>query len=268
MPSRLTPILFARASTALVLLALPALAPAQELITNGGFETGDFTGWNLANQQTPNSQGSFYLGDNSLHGYFSPDTPSTPLEQFPSVGSASGDYYAVSDDADAGAHALIQNVTLPANTKSLTLSFDLFVNDWNGAGALNPIGPLDYTQTTPTQFARVDLLSGGASDFDTGSGVLDNLFLGDGSLTPPDPYTHYSFDLTSLLDDGTLHSGDTLRLRFAEVDNQFTINMGVDNVSLVATPGFSSVPEPGSLTLLAGIGLPLLACRRRHRTRI
>ena len=44
-------------------------------------------------------------------------------------------------------------------------------------------------------------------------------------------------------------AGQTLRLRFAEVDNVAPFQLGVDNVSLDVAP----VPEPSSLTLM-GIG--------------
>ena len=49
---------------------------------------------------------------------------------------------------------------------------------------------------------------------------------------------------------------------FAEADNQLFYNLGVDNVSILAT---SNVPEPTSLLLL-GVGLAGIRVLRRSRT--
>jgi hypothetical protein len=62
-------------------------------------------------------------------------------------------------------------------------------------------------------------------------------------------YSTIVADLTALLQ---AHPGETLRLRFAEVDNVNFLNAGVDRVSLFV------VPEPTSLSF-AIAGLSLLA---------
>ena len=98
-------------------------------------------------------------------------------------------------------------------------------------------------------------------------GVVDTLYLGvdpsafdsNGNLIP-NPYLTYSADLT-----GLLTAGQTYRLRFAEVDYLSALNLGVDNISLLATP--AATPEPGSFALLMGLSLSgsLWAVRRRSR---
>jgi hypothetical protein len=55
------------------------------------------------------------------------------------------------------------------------------------------------------------------------------------------------------------HSGELLRLRFAETDNVAQMQLGVDNVAIAV----SAVPEPASTALLA-VGLAALIARRRR----
>ncbi|MGI8957394.1 MAG: VPDSG-CTERM sorting domain-containing protein [Chthoniobacterales bacterium] len=216
---------------------------ANELITNGGFETGDFTGWSLFDQA--GGDGSFFV-DN---------TTSTPISGSPTVGPAGGSFYAVSDQGGPGAHVLLQSFTINPGSTAI-LSFSMFVNDQSGVGPIvNPAG-LDYT-ADPNQHARVDILAAGADPFSTNpADVLANFYLNVDPFNNPNPYTDYSFDLT-----GLVGAGGTFLLRFAEVDNQFFLNQGVDNVSINASP--AGVPESGSTVLLLGAGLLGMAGIRR-----
>ncbi len=234
--------LFALAALLGALWVAPHAHAQDALLTNGSFETGNLSGWTTA----ASGDGSFQLGTTANDGsghYLTPGTQSF------SVGPKSGFYYAVSDgsspdNAGPGAHALLQSFTLSGAASHVLLSFDMFVNDYNGAGALNVGGALDPTQATPTQYARVDILKGTASALSTDvSDILVNLYAGEDAGNPPNAYTHYQFDLTSFLP-----TGSTYQVRFAEVDNQFVLNQGVDNVSLTAI-----TPEPGTLGLLLGL---------------
>jgi PEP-CTERM motif len=209
------------------------------LITNGGFETGSLAGWTEVDQ----SGGS--------GSWFASSSTTTPLSSHLTVGPASGAFYAVTDQTGPGSHVLIQSFTVPTGATSVVLSFDMFVNDWDN-------GPfctgLDYTAST-TECARVDILSAAATPFDTGAGVVDNLFSGaDAALGVTNPYSSYSFNLT-----GILTPGQTYQLRFGEADNQSYFNQGVDNVSLLAA---TATPEPGTMLLFA-TGLFGAAVRRR-----
>jgi hypothetical protein len=135
------------------------------------------------------------------------------------------------------------------------LSFDMFANDYDsgplfGGQGLNHVGAAN-------QFARVDILSSGATAFDTGAGVLANYFTGVDAGADPNAFTHYLFDITALVG-----SGGTFQLRFAESDNQGYFNLGVDNVSITA----NAVPEPVTLCLF-GTGLIGIAGRQLRRRR-
>ncbi|MFM2025585.1 MAG: hypothetical protein RLZZ339_298 [Cyanobacteriota bacterium] len=215
-------------------------AHAAELITNGGFETG-FTGWNVSIQPGSNSTSGFFIDD--ANG-------STPFSGQATVGPASGSFYAVSDQGGPGAYALTQTFIVPGAASSVILSYDMFVNDWSGLGPIvNPSG-LDYT-SIPNQHARVDILVAGANPFSTNpADIVGNFYLGnDPFASNPNPYTSYSFDITSLVG-----AGGSYILRFAEVDNQFFFNQGVDNVSIDFTPLATPVPEPASVLGLLAIG--------------
>ena len=237
-------------------LTAPAAHAQQDLLVNGSFETGSFSGWNTVTA----GNGGFQIGttaqDAGAH-FITPGTGSF------SVGPGSGSFYAVSDASDPvnagpGARALLQTFTVSPGSTHILLDFDMCVNDYNGAGALNIGGALDPTQAAATQYARVDILTGAASALSTNpADILTNLYAGEDLGTPPNAYTHYHTDLSALL-----HNGGTFQVRFAEVDNQFVLNQGVDNIHLTAV-----TPEPGAPALLAGIALfgGLIRARLRRK---
>ncbi|MEJ1374111.1 MAG: hypothetical protein Q2484_15595 [Candidatus Sedimenticola sp. (ex Thyasira tokunagai)] len=128
------------------------------------------------------------------------------------------------------------------------------MNNWFETTQINPAG-LDHA-AEPNQHARVDILADGADIFSTTTGVLDNYYLGADVNKASNPYTAYEFDITSVV-----ALGGDFTLRFAEVDNQFYLNQGIDNVSIKV----SSVPIPGAVWLF-GTGLVgLIGLSRKKR---
>ena len=78
------------------------------LIVNGGFETGDFSGWTFQNT----GGGSFIINN----GSFDPPSPDGPLPPF------SGVYSAFSNQSGSGIQIIYQDVAIPAGTQ-LTLEW-------------------------------------------------------------------------------------------------------------------------------------------------
>ena len=224
--------------------SIPIPAPALELITNNEFESGPpglvIPGWTIFNQT--GSSGIF-----SATNLFV-----TPFSNSPTVGPAAGSMYAVSDATFNGAHALYQNFTVPGPAISVFLDFDMFVNNWGSVFVVDPAG-LDYNggisppPSTWNQHARVDILAAGSNPLSTTTGLLANYYLGAPTVIggQPYPYTGYHFDITSLVG-----GGGTYMLRFANVENFYFLNLGVDNVSV----DFQPVPLPIAFLLL-GSGL-------------
>ncbi len=238
-------------------LSLSSVAPA-ELITNGDFELGDYSGWTAYNQ----------TGDGMAFVTMDAFAPSSG---FATVGPSGGTYYAIFDQNFPGdSIALIQNFTVPMGVTNVLLKFDLFVNDWftssEATDGLDFI-PADFSSGDPIpelQHARVDILTSASLPFSTSlADVKANLYTGrdgdpfanlDGLGNPiGNPYTVNAFDLT-----GVLTPGETYQFRFASVNNAAPLNVGFDNVS-IETSGSSAVPEPSMIACLSlflcGVGI-------------
>ena len=228
---------------AVLAAAIPQVAGAQELITNGDFETGTYSGW------TPNvqegSSGNLFIVAN--------DGGSTPLSGASYATNATGGaFFSITDQSEPGSYALTQGFTV-ATAGPVTVSFDMFVNNY----ANNGVFPgRDYTVGS-VQNAMVEILFGAADPFsDSASDIAWSLY-GPGAETTtdlPNPWASYSFTRN-------LAAGSYL-IRFAETDNQGFFNHGVDNVSVFAT-----VPEPSTWALtILGFGCTGAALRRRSFT--
>jgi len=221
-------------------VCIPA-ALAAPLIANGGFESG-FAGWTRVDQL--GSLGGFSIQSGTLAPEGADAVPAPP----------EGSQAAMSDSQGPGAHALYQDFL--ASAGPAVLSFQVFIGN-RGDRFATPDN-LDFSIADFNQQARVDILKAGADPFSLAAGdILMTLFNTPVGSALVSGYTTVSTDITGLL---AANAGQTLRLRFAETDNFFALQMGVDDVR-ITSPGV--VPEPASFGL-AGLALLGLAWSRRR----
>jgi hypothetical protein len=129
---------------ALVMLLVPSASSAAT-IANGGFESGDFTGWTVVNQ--PGGSGDWFVYSGT----------SSPLNGFTIAAPPEGTHAAVTDQGGPASHVLYQDVALEAGFKH-TLSFDVYYNNHASAFATPP--SLDFnvfltSSTGSTSSSRV-----------------------------------------------------------------------------------------------------------------
>lgn len=209
------------------------------LLANGGFESGNLTGWTVFNQT-------------GGVGVFSVQSGTTsPLTGFPVPAPPGATFAAMTDQlACCGSHTLYQDFTVPA---SGLLQFDLFIGN-RAADFFSPPS-LDYTFgiVGQNQQARVDIVDRAATDLDpqdVGAGVIQNLFQTNPGDALVSGYNTFVFDVSAL-------TGQNVRLRFAETDNQNFFQFGVDNVSLTTQSNivrFDTALFEASAPILSVIG--------------
>jgi len=227
-----------------IALAFVPSVRAQVIITNGGFEAG-FSGWTHADQL--GSNGSFFIQSGAT----------SPVSGTPVPPPPGGTQAAMSDSQGPGTHVLYQNFVVPSfPVPAARLRFDTFIGNHANAFFVPSPATLDFSTPVLNQQARVDIMSTAADPFSVAAAdVLMNAF----QTVPGNPlvsgYNNVDVDLSALF---AANMGNTLRLRFAEVDNVFGFQFGVDNVVM-------AVPEPSSMVLCSITGL--LAWRRYKRRR-
>ena len=150
-----TRLVFTILLTAFICFSGSSSGSAAELISNGNFESGTFSGWSVP---------SFPSGVITNSGSWVIDVPgtTTPLSGHTTAGNAmGGGFYAVTDQTFSSTHVLSQTFTVPTVASSVILSFQMFANDYDSGPIVDPIG-LDHTGPA-NQHARVDILSSTAS---------------------------------------------------------------------------------------------------------
>jgi hypothetical protein len=183
-------------------------------VPNGDFETGDFSGWKRANQSGGSGSWFVYSGTTS------------PLNGIPIAAPPQGNFAATTDQPGPGSHVLYRNIKLRSG-RTHKLSFYLYYR--NFAPGFSTPRTLNYTIIFNQQY-RVDVLKPTGSPFTVSdNGILKPLFqteVGDPNTLAP---TLLTFNLTPF-------AGQTVRLRFAEVDNQDNFLASVDRVRVTSTP--------------------------------
>jgi hypothetical protein len=230
--------------SAMLACTMSMQAPAA-VITNGGFEP-NLAGWTAVNQ--PGSEGQFFSQTGIL----------SPVNFFGVPAPPEGSNAAMTDAGGPGSHVLYQDFVVPTVTTSATIGFSLFIN--NSAAAFFTPASLAFATPTLNQQARVDIITTTADPFSVAAAdVLQNLYQTNVGDPLTSGYNPFLIDITALLQ---AQQGQTLRLRFAEVDNVNAFNLGVDAVSINADVVVEPIPEPSSWIMVTGALLGLGFVRR------
>ncbi|HUR85361.1 MAG TPA: choice-of-anchor D domain-containing protein [Solirubrobacteraceae bacterium] len=201
---------FALAAMAALTVAAPASAAT---VVNGGFETGDLSGW--TQNVSPSGSWLNYTGTTDPQNGFVVEAP------------PEGDRAAVTAQFGPGTRLLYQDIVLEA-AQDHQLDLQAFYTNY--AGSL--ISPDTLDTNVPNQQYRIEVLTPSAAvDSVDPADILATLFRtqpGDANSRPLFPV---SADLSAF-------AGQTVRLRFAQVDNQSNFSAGVDDVR-IASRGLS-----------------------------
>lgn len=195
----------------IVFFALPKVVMGAELIQNGDFETNDFTGWTVLD----NGVGNFLV----YSGTALPQSGNTVLAP------PEGNFAAITDQDAGGDHIIYQDISIPANSNA-TFSAIVYIENIAGNYSKPTPDSLSFLDV-PNQQMRVDIMDPAAPIDDIGAGVLQNIFI----TNVGDPA---SLGYTNITADLSVFSGQTIRIRIAEVDNQLFFHGAVDAISVDA----------------------------------
>lgn len=214
-------------------------------LTNGGFETGDHTGWTVVVQEDSG-------GDRFVTG-----GTSTPLTGSPIPNPSEGEFFSVTDQFGPGSYVLFQDIALESDSNH-TLSFDWFAQDYFNAG-VSDAGNMNK-DAFPNHHFRVDIVDTSFTDWfkpNSSAGVLANLISPTAEASPVNGFNNATFDLTAF-------AGSTVRLAFRNVDNKGFFHAGVDNVQ-IQSASTASVPEPTTILGLFAVGGFSVVSRRKKQ---
>ncbi len=212
----------------------PSAKPGSNAVLNGSFED------NAGPGSTAFAEwGTYNEGDGAV---FAQTGTSSPLTGFPVPAPPEGDFAAMTDQFGPGLHILYQDVTVP---EGATLGFDLYIGNRAGDFFSPPtLSPGEF----PNQQFRADVMDPAAPIDHVGGGVLVNAYQTQPGDPPESGYTRVVVDLSAW-------AGETVRIRFAQVDNLGNFNAGVDNVVVGDEPkGGGGQPGGPAEYLINGFG--------------
>jgi len=186
-------------------------------VVNGDFESGNLSGWQQANFP-PEDNGAWFA-------YTGTAPPLAEAIEVPPP--PAGNFAAITSQGGEGTHILYQDVALePYYTHQLSL----LAYYRSGAPLTTPSPETLSFEGAPNQQYRIDVMKPTAPiESVDPSDILATVFAtqtGDPEELGPTPL---SVDLTPF-------AGQTVRLRFAEVDNAFYFAAGTDSVAIQSTP--------------------------------
>jgi hypothetical protein len=185
-------------------------------VVNGDFETGSLSGW-----QTKT------LGISEMSGWFAYSGTVSPFSNEPIQAPPQGSFAATSDETAPSTHILYQDIALePYYAQQLSM----FVYYQSDAPITIPASTSLDSAGPGNQQYRIDIMKPTAPIVSVEpSDILATVFqtkVGDPTLMAP----------TKLTADLTPFAGQTVRLRFAEVDNSGFFFASTDAVSILSTP--------------------------------
>jgi hypothetical protein len=198
----------------LIGLAGPASASAATVI-NGDFETGNLSGWNVSGPASPNNWKPYSGTITPTYGPALGVTVPAPPQ---------GTFGAITEQASPGTRFLYQDVSLEPGVPQ-TLSLYVYY-DSNQGGAIASPNSFDSAAPQANQQYRVDVMKPTAA--------LDSLAPADILLTVFRTVTGDPLQIEPRLVSADLapFAGQTVRLRFAEVDNSGEMNAAADAVAI------------------------------------
>jgi hypothetical protein len=204
---------------AIALLTVGAAGAGANTVVNGGFETGDFEGWELINEPQPPT-GSWIV-------YGGGGGPTPPPQ---------GEFAALTEQEDPGTHILYQDVPIEAGQPYLSMTV-FYDSNWPitvpTPDTLEAAGGVDENQ----QY-RIEVMNPAAPlESVEPSDILATVF----RTLDGDPA---SIDQRKVGVDLSAFVGQTVRLRLAEADNRGFFNAGVDSVMTGPVPSPAPLVPP------------------------
>jgi hypothetical protein len=192
--------------------AAPALGHDDDdlVLTNGGFERGTFASWGHRSQVGSNGRWRVDQGSTS------------PISNFRIPAPPQGRFQAVADQGGPGSNLLFRRIEVDDDDLALRLTF------WyrNRAGVFFSPRTLRFDQEENQQF-RIDIMRAGSP--------VRSLAARDILATPfrTTPGSRFNLGPRTITIALSRFEDRDVRLRIAEVDNQFFFQAGVDAVRLV-----------------------------------